>query len=46
MAYNTEITLIDFFSTDERPVTFSEFRQFWKSLSPQEQKFYRSLVKF
>lgn len=44
MAYNAEITLIDFFSTDERPVTFAEFRYFWLSLSPQEKKYYRSLV--
>lgn len=39
---NDTKTLIAFFSTEDRPVSASEFMAFWKSLTEEQKEYYRN----
>lgn len=39
---NSLTDLMDFFSTDERPVKPAEFKLFWNSISDEEKAYYKN----
>lgn len=43
MATNTIISLVDFFSTPEKPVTYEEYMEFRNSLTPEEVWYYATV---
>lgn len=40
---NTPKMLMEFFSIPDRPVSASEFRVFWQSLSEAEKEYYKTV---